>query len=131
MPVTLRTILLIDDDADIRQVAEIALKAVGGYQVQCCTSGAEGIASARMAMPDLILLDVMMGGMDGPATLAALRADALTDTIPVVFMTAKSQRSDIAQLRALGAIGVIAKPFDAMQLAAQVAELWRQQQSSM
>ncbi|RYY83161.1 MAG: response regulator, partial [Comamonadaceae bacterium] len=74
--------------------------------------------------PDLLLLDVMMPGMDGPTTLARLRERPGTARTPVVFMTAKVQASEIEHYKALGALGVVTKPFDPMGLAAQVQALW-------
>ena len=120
----LKRMLCVEDDTDIQAVATLALEMVGGLTVRVCSSGTEAVAAATAFAPDCVLLDVMMPGMDGPATLAALRADAATAHIPVIFMTAKVQSSEVEQLRALGAIGVIAKPFDPMSLAAEVRALF-------
>lgn len=116
-------ILYVDDEADIREVAELALELEPGFEVRSCASGAEALKVAPEWRPDLILLDVMMPGMDGPAVLAQLRGSAETAEIPVVFITARTQQQEVAQLRALGARGVIAKPFDPMALAGQVRDL--------
>ncbi len=116
-------ILHIDDEDDIREVARIALEALGGFSVAEARSGREGLALAAQLRPDLILLDVMMPEMDGPETLRALRADPATSAIPVVFMTAKAQRSDVERYRAMGVRGVIAKPFDPVTLSAEVKAL--------
>jgi two-component system OmpR family response regulator len=126
MPGTaLNTILYVEDDPDIRTVAQIALEIVGGFSLRSCSSGNNALeAVASSFVPDLLLLDVMMPDMDGPATLAALRQMPSTAATPAVFMTAKVQASEIAHYKALGAIGVIAKPFDPLQLADQVRELW-------
>jgi CheY-like chemotaxis protein len=120
----LQRILHVDDEPDIREVAKLSLEDVGGFTVEVCSSGAEAIERAAAVPPDLILLDVMMPGMDGPATLKALRDNAQTVAIPVVFMTAKVQAREIETLKGLGAVGVIAKPFDPLQLAEQVRVLW-------
>lgn len=117
---TLTRILYVEDDTDIQEIATLALETVGGFTVQVCSSGRDALDAATAFMPDCVLLDVMMPGMDGPATLAALRADAATAGIPVIFMTAKVQPAEVEQLSSLGAIGVIAKPFDPMTLAAEV-----------
>jgi two-component system OmpR family response regulator len=109
-------ILYIDDEADIREVAMMALELDPEFQVRSCGSGAEGIDEAAEWQPDLILLDVMMPGLDGPDTLARLRALPSTARIPVVFITARTQAHDVQRLQALGAAGVIAKPFDPMGL---------------
>lgn len=118
MPV--KRVLLIDDDPDIRAVAELGLSAVGGFDVLLASGGEEGIAMAARERPELIILDVMMPGMDGPTTLARLKALDGTAGIPVIFMTARVQKHQIATYLSLGAVGVIDKPFDPMTLAAQV-----------
>lgn len=120
----LRTVLYIEDEADIQAVARLALEAIGGFVVDTCGSGSEGVARALASPPDLILLDVMMPEMDGPATLRALRQQPKLADVPVVFMTAKVQPQEISHYRALGAIDVIAKPFDPMTLADQVRKIW-------
>jgi two-component system, OmpR family, response regulator len=127
VPKPLERILYVEDEADIRGIAKMALEAVGGYDVLDCSSGREAIAAAPTADADLILLDVMMPGMDGPATLKALRGILATATTPVIFMTAKVQSAEIAQYRALGALEVIAKPFDPMQVSAEIQRIWSAQ----
>jgi CheY-like chemotaxis protein len=114
-------ILLVDDDPDIREITQITLTDVGGWQTQVAASGAEAIALARSDPPDLILLDVMMPEMDGLETLRLLRSHAETRHIPIVFLTAKVQSADIERYLELGALGVIKKPFDPMTLPEQVA----------
>lgn len=123
---SLNRILLIEDDADIQAVARLALQALGGFTVQVCGSGPEALALAPGFAPDLILLDVMMPGMDGPTTLAALRELPALAATPVMFMTAKVQPAEIAHYKVLGALDVIAKPFDPMSLATTVSALWNQ-----
>lgn len=123
----LRHVLCVEDEPDIRLVAQIALETVGGLSVSLCPSGTEAVAMARATRPDLIVLDVMMPGLDGPGALRALRADPETRDIPAVFMTAKVQPSEIAQLKALGALDVVAKPFDPMTLASQLQAIWSAQ----
>ena len=120
----LRRILFVEDDPDIQKVAKLALEAIGGFSVLTCDSGARALAAVTGFVPDLILLDVMMPGMDGPATLKALRQVPGAETIPAVFMTARVQPTEIAGYRALGAVDVIAKPFDPMRLADTVREIW-------
>lgn len=124
MPQTLARILYVEDEPDIRMVAQMALEAVGGFTVIACPSGSEALAAAPTAQADLLLLDVMMPGMDGPSTLKALRALPATAATPVIFMTAKVQAAEVAQYRALGAIDVIHKPFDPMALSAQISRIW-------
>ena len=123
----LERIMFVDDDPDIRTVGLIALETVGGFTVRPCSSGNEALENVGAFNPDLILLDVMMPEMDGPATLHALRALPEGSDIPVVFFTAKTQRGDIEQLSELGALGVLAKPFDPMTLASELGVLWDDQ----
>jgi CheY-like chemotaxis protein len=121
---SLERILYAEDEPDIQAVAKVALELLGGFQVQVCGNGQEALAAVRDFAPDLILLDVMMPGMDGPSTLAQLRADPATAAIPVVFLTAKVQPAEVVYYQSLGALDVIAKPFDPMTLAAQVKQIW-------
>ena len=120
----MKSILHIEDESDIQAVARIALEEVGGFSVTAVSSGRDGVSRAAEIRPDLILLDVMMPGLDGPATLQALRESPATAAIPVIFMTAKAQRHEVDRYRALGALGVITKPFDPMTLASDVRSLW-------
>ena len=119
----MKRILYVEDEQDIGEVARFALESVGGYIVEVCGSGAEALERVVAFAPDLILLDVMMPDMDGPATLAALRGLPETANIPVVFMTAKSQAREIERFRALSGLEVITKPFDPMTISDQVAEI--------
>jgi len=109
-------ILYVDDEDDIREVATLALELDSGLSVRTSASGTDALEIARRWQPDLILLDVMMPDMDGPTTLAKLRADPGTAGIPVVFITARTQAGEIKYLQSLGALGVLAKPFDPMTL---------------
>ncbi len=122
-PAPTRRVLLIDDEELIREVAEVSLAQVGGWEVLTASSGEEGLGKAVAEQPDAILLDVMMPGLDGPSTLARLQADPATASIPVVFLTAKVRRSEQQRWTDLGAAGVLVKPFDPMLLADQVAEM--------
>jgi two-component system OmpR family response regulator len=127
MASTLTKILYVEDDPDIQSVAKIALEVVGGFTLLCCGSGKEALnpSTAEFA-PDLMLLDVMMPDMDGPTTLNNLRAMPSLKNTPVIFMTAKVQVNEVSYYKSLGAIGVIAKPFDPMQLATQIRQLWNE-----
>jgi len=111
-------LLLVDDDDDIRAIARMSLTRVGGWEVAPAASADEAEAAARQAPPDVVLLDVMMPDVDGPATLERLRP--LIGDAPVIFLTAKTQSSDLERLTSLGAVGVIAKPFDPMALPGEV-----------
>lgn len=112
--------LVIDDEEDVRMVANLSLGRVGGMEVIEAKNGEEGLRRARAEHPDFILLDMMMPVMDGAATFAALRADPETASIPVVFLTAKAMASEVQRLKDLGAKGVILKPFNPMALAGDV-----------
>jgi CheY-like chemotaxis protein len=113
-------VLIIDDDADIREIASLSLSRVGGMDVIEAPSGAEGVRKARDEAPDVILLDMMMPTMDGLQTLAALLAQPATARTPVIFLTAKAVGSDVERLTALGAAGVLIKPFDPRALSDNV-----------
>jgi diguanylate cyclase (GGDEF)-like protein len=120
----LKRILMIEDEPDIQAVAQLALEALGGFQVRICGTGREGVQAAAAFDPDLILLDVMMPGMDGPSTLRALRLLPQNVATPVVFMTAKVQPQEVAEYRAMGVLDVIPKPFDPMTLAETIQAIW-------
>jgi len=121
----LHRILHVEDEPDIRTIAKMTLEALGGFEVQSCASGQEAIAKGPAFKPDLVLLDVMMPGMDGPTTLSELRKiDALSAT-PVVFMTAKAQGHEIDRFKSLGAVDVVIKPFDPENLCQQLNAIWQ------
>ena len=122
----LTRVMHIEDDPSIQEVVRIALEIVGGMTVQSCASGPEGLAAAEAFKPQLILLDVMMPGMDGPQTLTRLREMPSMAGVPVVFMTAKVQPPEIEEYRRMGAADVIVKPFDPMTLPDQVRVIWNQ-----
>lgn len=115
----MKRLLLIDDEPDIRAIATMALERIGGWSVTAAGTAAEAVDAASAETPDVVLLDVMMPDVDGPATLERLRP-VLGQEVPVVFLTAKNQPADVERLKALGAIGVIAKPFDPLGLAGEV-----------
>jgi len=119
---TAKRILVIDDAEDIREVAQVSLEVVGGWEVLTASSGREGVAKALAEQPDAILLDVMMPDQDGPTTFKQLQANHATRHIPVILLTAKALASDRRMFADLGVMSVIAKPFEPMFLAAQVAE---------
>jgi len=122
MGVTKR-ILVIDDEDDIREVAQVGLEMVANWQVITASSGAEGVAQAKAQQPDAILLDVMMPDMDGPTTFRKLQSDPATQHIPVLLLTAKVQSADRRQFADLGVKGVIAKPFDPLKLPEEMTRL--------
>lgn len=120
----LNKILYVEDSVFIRTVTQIALETVGGFTLKVCESGEAAVEAGPSFGPDLILLDVMMPGMDGPTTLAALRRDPSLKDTPVIFMTGKVQPEEIQAYRDMGALDVIAKPFDSMKLADLVRSIW-------
>ena len=115
-------VLYVDDEPDIREIAAIALGLDPGIGVRVADSGEQALAiiGAEGWWPDVILLDVMMPGMDGPAVLAAIAQAPRSASIPIVFITARTQSQDRARLLQLGAIGVVGKPFDPMTLAKEL-----------
>lgn len=116
-------VLIIDDDADIRLIAGLSLGRVGGMDVIEAASGVEGVRKAQEEKPDVILLDMMMPTMDGSETLAALRSQPATAMTPVIFLTAKAVGAEVERMRALGAAGVLIKPFDPRTLSGNVRAL--------
>jgi CheY-like chemotaxis protein len=120
---TKRSVLVVDDDELVREVAKAALEIVGGWTVRTAQSGTDAHDQARLNRPDAVLLDVMMPGVDGPRTLEALRGDPATSDIPVIFLTAKVPAADGSEWDGLELAGVIPKPFDPMTLAAEMSEL--------
>lgn len=122
-------IMYVDDEDDIREIAVLALEFDPDFSVKSCASGSEAVAIAADWLPDLILLDVMMPGMDGPETLECLKQAAETASIPVIFTTARTQPEDIDRFMSLGAAGVISKPFDPLSLAEQARDLLAQSRS--
>lgn len=125
---TLQRILYAEDEPLVQTIAKVALVKVGGFDLRICSSGAQALEQVKAFAPQLILLDVVMPGMDGPATLACLRQDPVTAAIPVVFLTANSDPKDIAHYISLGALDVIAKPYNPMTLADQVRQVWAKYQ---
>lgn len=120
----LTRILYVEDEPDIQTVARLALETLGGFTVEICSSGNEALEKIAAFQPQLILLDVMMPGMDGPTTLKRLRELPQFSSTPVIFMTAKVQPSEVAGYKEIGAVDVVPKPFDPMTLSNQVQTIW-------
>jgi CheY-like chemotaxis protein len=118
-----KRVLVIDDEDDIREVASTALELTEEWEMAAAMTGRQGVKLARMMQPDVILLDVMMPDMDGPATFVELQREPDTRHIPVIFLTAKVQGADRRRFEDLGVRGVIAKPFDPLTLGRQVSEI--------
>lgn len=120
----LHRILLVEDDPDIQVIARLSLASVGGFAVKLCSSGQEALQTAPTFLPDLILLDVMMPDMDGLTTLQALRQIPTLATTPVIILSARVQTHEVVHYRELGAVEVVAKPFDPMQLPTTIRQIW-------
>ena len=115
-----KRVLVIDDDDSVREVAQVSLQVIGGWDVLTASSAVDGLAIAAAEHPDVILLDVMMPDMDGPAALKLLQSDPATGDIPVLFLTAKTQATEQRRLTSLGPRAVLTKPFDPMRLSDDV-----------
>lgn len=115
--------LYIDDDEDIGTIAVMCLKLNDAFDARHASSGADGLDIAADWRPDIILLDVMMPVLDGPSTHRKLKDNPVTADIPVIFVTAKTQRNELEELSGLGALGTIAKPFEPLTLAEDIAGL--------
>lgn len=123
-PPSLKRVMCVEDDEDIRTVLEFSLGTLGGYEVMCCASGPQALAAAPAFAPDLILLDVMMPLMSGPEVLAALRQTDRLRNVPTVFMTAKAMPEEVESLLVHGATGIIVKPFDPVTLPRDILIYW-------
>lgn len=119
----MKTVLLVDDEDDIREVAQMSLEMTAGWKIESANNGAAGIEKALEVSPDAILLDVMMPDMDGPSTFLKMREIPALSNTPVILLTAKVQAADKERFKEIGVSGVIAKPFDPMSLANQVNEI--------
>jgi two-component system OmpR family response regulator len=122
---SLNRVLLVEDDPDIQAMVAFALEKVGGLRVAACASGPEAIAKAPEFLPEIVLLDVMLPGMDGPATLRALRDLPQTAATPIVFMTARVQPHELEAYRKAGACDILVKPFDPTRLPGLLRAIWR------
>lgn len=120
----MQRVMCVEDDADIRMILEFSLGTAGGLTVLCCDGGASALAQVEAFRPDLVALDVMMPGMSGPETLAALRRLPVMAGVPVVFLTAKATTGELEHLLQYGATGVIVKPFDPMSLPHDLRMYW-------
>lgn len=125
MDTQLKKIMYVEDEPDIRDIAKLVLENVGGFEVMVVDGGHKALAAIGEFQPDMVLLDAMMPDMDGPTTYQEIRKLDDFQDIPIAFLTAKLLEKDIAGFLDLGAIGVIAKPFDPMTLSEQVNELWQ------
>lgn len=119
----IQKVLLVDDDQNIRFVAQMSLEGLTSWHIMLAESGQDALVKASTETPDLILLDMMMPGMDGPTTFEKLRQQKELSQVPIIFMTAKVQPHEVASYLKLGALGVITKPFDPMKLAEEICHI--------
>lgn len=127
MPSTLKRICYVEDEPDIRSIANFALTQLGDFTVDLCECGKQAIEKVAAFKPDLILLDVMMPEMDGIETFERLKEIPEVEATPVVFMTAKAMQEEVKRYLSLGAAAVIPKPFDPLTLSDQLREIWDRQ----
>lgn len=121
-----RRLLCVEDDDDVREICELSLRGSDAQlEVSGCANGLQALAVVARTPPDVILLDVMMPQLDGPATLARLQASEQTANIPVIFLTAKATSDEMRRLTQLGAIDVFFKPFDPLTLLSRIRESLR------
>jgi CheY-like chemotaxis protein len=120
---TTKRILVVDDEATIREVVTICLQRLGGWEVSTATSGQEALQQAHIEQPDAIVLDVFMPEMDGFTFLKYLRANPITQPIPVVLLTANSYLPNQHLFPTLGIVLTIAKPFQPLDLVQQITKV--------
>ena len=125
MSTELKRILYAEDEADIQNIVRISLEEIGGFDLKMCSSGEELLESYEDFKPDLILLDVMMPGLSGVETYSALKKKKAFINTPVVFVTAKVQVNELQAYKELGAIEVIDKPFNPMELPERLRQIWQ------
>ena len=118
----LRRILVVDHQRETRMVVEFSLGKIYGYEVRACASGAEALELVPAFAPDLVLLDVGMPDLDGPATLLRMRAAGMR--APVVFFTSRQSPDQLARYARIGALATISKPFDPLKLERQLRRIW-------
>ena len=125
----LQRITYVEDEPHIREIVQLALEELGGFTLHLCESGAEALDTTPIFYPDLVLLDVMMPGMNGIQTFRSLKElPQLADT-PIIFVTAKAQKHEVQQYKSLGAVDVIAKPFNPITLPADIQAIWTRTQT--
>jgi len=127
----LQRITYVEDEPHIREIVQLALEELGGFTLHVCESGPEALDTAPMFHPDLVLLDVMMPGMNGIQTFRSLRELPQLSNTPIVFVTAKAQKHEIQQYKSLGAVDVIAKPFNPITLPADLQAIWARAQNEL
>ncbi len=117
-----KRLLLVDDDADIREVIQLSIETTMGWEVVAVSNGSQALTAAAGGDFDVILLDVMMPGLDGPATFLRLQEIPKATDVPVLLLTAKTQRADLNRYEDLGVAGTLQKPFDPVTIGGQITE---------
>ena len=120
----LEKICYVEDDEDIQRIVRMSLERVGKMKVEIVTDPRAAIAAMSAFGPDLVMLDWMMPGMDGPTLYREMKKRPEVAHLPVVFITAKAAQRDLDELRALGAAGTISKPFSPKDLPEQLRAIW-------
>ncbi|MEO0646801.1 MAG: response regulator [Cyanobacteria bacterium J06650_10] len=118
-----KRILIVDDDADIREATQLCLEIMGQWEVLMAENGQKGLAIAQIEKPNAILLDMMLPGMDGMTILKKLRENPDTEKIPIVILTAKAQASEKKSFDQLKVAAVITKPYDPLTISDQIASV--------
>ena len=120
----LNRICYVEDDEDIQRIVRMALERIGKMTVEVVTDPMVAIGKITTFKPDLVMLDWMMPGMDGPTLFRAMKQRPETSALPVVFITAKASQAELDELTALGAAGAISKPFSPKDLPDQLRAIW-------
>lgn len=122
----LKRILYAEDEKDIQEIVRISLGELGGFEIKICSSGGELLEAFDEFDPQLVLMDVMMPGMDGIETFKNLKLKPSFNDRPLVFMTAKVQTNEVQEYKDLGAVEVISKPFNPIELPDRIRDIWNQ-----
>jgi CheY-like chemotaxis protein len=120
----LTKICYVEDDEDIQRIVRMSLERIGKMTVEIVGDPMLAIEAIMRFGPDLVLLDWMMPGMDGPTLFRAMKEKPETASLPVIFITAKASTAEMGELTALGAAGAISKPFSPKDLPDQLREIW-------
>lgn len=124
MAENLTKIMYVEDEEYLRQIVEMALERVGGFNITTCASGTDALALLDEVQPDLILLDVRLPGMTGQALLTEIRKRDDFKATPVIYVTASVMYEELDEYRNSDAIDVISRPFDPMTLSDRIREVW-------
>ena len=121
----LNRICYVEDDEDIQRIVRMSLERVGKMTVEIVSDPMQAIGRMIAFKPELVMLDWMMPGMDGPTLFRKMREVPETQALPVVFITAKASQRELDELRTLGAVGTISKPFSPKDLPEQLRAIWK------